>query len=81
MLTNRRCPFWSSAHLTLRAALFATGGTPPSNTHKANTDAYKQGLGTEKRASANVRETKVDVSNHKHSKLMMVPSKVAKEIR
>ena len=49
--------------------------------HKANTKAYKKAHGTKKRTSANIREVKVEESKDELSKLMMVVTKLAKEIQ
>ena len=50
-------------------------------TEKADTEAYKKAHGSKKRAPANVRETKVEVSKDELSKLMMVGKELAKEIQ
>ena len=49
--------------------------------HKADTKAYKKVHGTKKRAPANVRETKVEVTEDELSKLMSVGTELAKEIQ
>ena len=48
--------------------------------HKANTEAYKKVHGSKKRAPADIRETKVEVTNDELSKLMSLGTKLAKEI-
>ena len=49
--------------------------------HKADTEAYKKVHGSKKRAPANVREAKVEVSKDELSKLMSVGTELAKEIQ
>ena len=49
--------------------------------HKADTKAYKKVHGTKKRAPANVRETKVEVTMDELSKLMSAGTELAKEIQ
>ena len=50
-------------------------------THKAATEVYNKAHGSKKRASANVCETKVEVSKDDLSKMMIVGSKLLKEIQ
>ena len=49
--------------------------------HKADTEAYKKVHGSEKRAPAGTRETKVEVTKDELSKLMSVGTELAKEIQ
>ena len=49
--------------------------------HKADTEAYKKVHGSKKRASAGIRETKVEVSKDELSKLMSAGTELAKEIQ
>ena len=49
--------------------------------HKADTEAYNKVHGSKKRASAGIRETKVEVTKDELSKLMSVGTEVAKEIQ
>ena len=49
--------------------------------HKADTEAYKKVHGSKKRAPAGIRETKVEVTKDKLSKLMSVGTELAKEIQ
>ena len=49
--------------------------------HKADTEAYKKAHRTKKRASANIREDKVEVSREEFSKLIMVRTQLPKEIK
>ena len=49
--------------------------------HKANTEAYKKVHRSKKRAPADIREAKVEVSKDELSKLMSVGTKLAKEIQ
>ena len=49
--------------------------------HQADTEAYKKVHGWKKRAPAGIRETKVEVSKDKLSKLMSVGTELAKEIQ
>ena len=48
---------------------------------KADTEAYKKAHGSKKRAPAGVRETKVEVTKDKLSKLMSEGTQLAKEIQ
>ena len=54
---------------------------PTCPIHKADTGAYKKVHGSKKRAPAGVRETKVEVTKDKLSKLMSVGTGLAKEIQ
>ena len=54
---------------------------PTCPTQKADTEAYKKANGSKKRAPANVREAKVEVSKNEFSKMMMVGNELAKEIQ
>ena len=49
--------------------------------HKADKEAYKKVHGLKKRASAGIRETKVEVTKDELSKLMSVGTELAKEIQ
>ena len=49
--------------------------------HKADTEAYKKVHGSKKRAPAAIRETKVEVTKDKLTKLMSVGTELAKEIQ
>ena len=49
--------------------------------HKADTEAHKKVHGSKKRASAGIRETKVEVIKDELSKLMSVGTELAKEIQ
>ena len=51
------------------------------STHKPETEAYKKAHGSEKRASAHVWEANVEVSKDDLSNLMMIGTKLAKEIQ
>ena len=49
--------------------------------HKAGTEAYRKVQGSKKRATAGIRQTKVEVTKDELSKLMSVGTELAKEIQ
>ena len=49
--------------------------------HKADTEAYKKMHGSKKRAPAGIRETRVEVTKDKLSKLMLVSTELAMEMQ
>ena len=49
--------------------------------HKTDTEAYKKAHGTKKRTAANTWEAKVEVSKDEIFKVLMVRTKLAKEIK
>ena len=54
---------------------------PTCPIHKADTEAYKEVHGSKRRAPAGIRETKVEVTKDKLSKLMSVGTELTKDIQ